>query len=120
MTEAARVALSDATHAVFVAIVPLAAAVLVLSFLLPEHPLRTHRAPTPDGETLYAARSSRGARRATCSRRSRTSGSSASSSARSHASRQSRHPIGAGQRVRVARPGGRGLREQLSSPARRR
>ncbi len=42
VTEAARVALSDATHAVFVAIVPLAAAVFVLSFLLPEHPLRTH------------------------------------------------------------------------------
>jgi EmrB/QacA subfamily drug resistance transporter len=39
--EAARIALSDATHAVFVAIVPLAAAVLVLSFLLPEIPLRT-------------------------------------------------------------------------------
>ena len=41
MSEAARVALSDATHAVFVAIVPLAVAVFVLSFLLPEHPLRT-------------------------------------------------------------------------------
>src|SRR4051794_7618180 len=43
--EAARHALADATHAVFVALVPLAAAVLVLSFLLPEEPLRT-RAPS--------------------------------------------------------------------------
>src|SRR4051795_9332496 len=41
VSEAARVALSDATHAVFVALIPLAAAVLVLSFLLPELPLRT-------------------------------------------------------------------------------
>jgi len=41
VSEAARVALSDATHAVFVALIPLAAAVLVLSFLLPEEPLRT-------------------------------------------------------------------------------
>jgi EmrB/QacA subfamily drug resistance transporter len=38
---AARAALAHATHAVFVAIVPLAAAVLVLSILLPEEPLRT-------------------------------------------------------------------------------
>jgi EmrB/QacA subfamily drug resistance transporter len=38
---AARASLADATHAVFVAIVPLAAAVLVLSILLPEEPLRT-------------------------------------------------------------------------------
>src|SRR3954471_19676336 len=41
VSEAARVALADATHAVFVALIPLAAAVLVLSFLLPEEPLRT-------------------------------------------------------------------------------
>jgi MFS family permease len=39
---AARVALSHATHSVFWAIVPLAAVVLALSVLLPEHPLRTH------------------------------------------------------------------------------
>jgi EmrB/QacA subfamily drug resistance transporter len=39
---AARHALNSATHSVFVAIVPIAAAVLVLSLLLPEHPLRTH------------------------------------------------------------------------------
>jgi EmrB/QacA subfamily drug resistance transporter len=39
--EFARIALADATHAVFVAIVPLAAFVLVLSFVLPEEPLRT-------------------------------------------------------------------------------
>jgi MFS family permease len=38
---AARAALAYATHGVFVAIVPLAAAVLVLSILLPEEPLRT-------------------------------------------------------------------------------
>ena len=42
VSEAARVALSHATHAVFVAIIPLAAAVFVLSFLLPEKRLRTH------------------------------------------------------------------------------
>jgi hypothetical protein len=41
VSEAAREALAHATHAVFVAIVPLAAIVLVLSFLLPEEPLRT-------------------------------------------------------------------------------
>jgi EmrB/QacA subfamily drug resistance transporter len=41
--DAAREALNDATHAVFVAIVPLAAIVLLLAFLLPEHPLRTKR-----------------------------------------------------------------------------
>jgi EmrB/QacA subfamily drug resistance transporter len=40
--EAARAALADATHAVFWAIVPLAAVVLVLAILLPEYPLRTH------------------------------------------------------------------------------
>ena len=39
--DAARAALAHATHGVFVAIVPLAAAVLVLSILLPEEPLRT-------------------------------------------------------------------------------
>jgi EmrB/QacA subfamily drug resistance transporter len=44
VSEAARSALADATHAVFVAIVPLAAAVLVLSILLPEERLQT-RAP---------------------------------------------------------------------------
>ena len=33
--------LAGATHAVFVAIVPLAALIVVLAFLLPEHPLRT-------------------------------------------------------------------------------
>jgi EmrB/QacA subfamily drug resistance transporter len=44
VSEAARHALADATHAVFVALVPLAAAVLVLSILLPEERLRT-RAP---------------------------------------------------------------------------
>jgi hypothetical protein len=33
--------LAGATHAVFVAIVPLAALIVVLSFLLPEHELRT-------------------------------------------------------------------------------
>ena len=38
---AARASLAHATHAVFVAIVPLAAAVLVLAILLPEEPLRT-------------------------------------------------------------------------------
>jgi hypothetical protein len=38
---AARAALSDATHAVFWAIVPLAAIVLALAILLPEYPLRT-------------------------------------------------------------------------------
>ncbi len=37
--EAAREALNHATHAVFVAIVPLAVVVLVLAFLLPEHEL---------------------------------------------------------------------------------
>jgi EmrB/QacA subfamily drug resistance transporter len=42
--EAARAALADATHAVFWAIVPLAAVVLALAILLPEYPLRT-RAP---------------------------------------------------------------------------
>jgi EmrB/QacA subfamily drug resistance transporter len=42
VSESARVALSDATHAVFVALIPLAAVVLVLAVLLPEHPLRTH------------------------------------------------------------------------------
>jgi MFS family permease len=41
--EAAREALNAGTHAVFVAVVPLAAIVLVLAFLLPEHPLRTKR-----------------------------------------------------------------------------
>ncbi len=35
--------LDHATHAVFVAIVPLAALIVVLSFLLPEHELRTSR-----------------------------------------------------------------------------
>src|SRR4051794_12823446 len=44
VSEAARHALADATHAVFAALVPLAAAVLVLSILLPEERLRT-RAP---------------------------------------------------------------------------
>src|SRR4051794_12135885 len=39
--ESARIALADAIHAVFVAIVPLAAAVVVLAILLPELPLRT-------------------------------------------------------------------------------
>jgi EmrB/QacA subfamily drug resistance transporter len=38
---AARASLAHATHGVFVAIVPLAAAVLVLAILLPEEPLRT-------------------------------------------------------------------------------
>jgi hypothetical protein len=37
----AREALAGATHSVFVALVPLAAAVVVLAVLLPEHPLRT-------------------------------------------------------------------------------
>jgi EmrB/QacA subfamily drug resistance transporter len=41
--DAAREALNHATHAVFVAVVPVAAVVLVLAFLLPEHPLRTQR-----------------------------------------------------------------------------
>lgn len=41
--EAAREALNHATHAVFVAIVPLAAVIVVLAFLLPEHELRTRR-----------------------------------------------------------------------------
>jgi MFS family permease len=41
--DAAREALNDATHAVFVACVPLAAVILVLAFLLPEHELRTKR-----------------------------------------------------------------------------
>jgi len=45
--QAARVALADALHAVFVALVPLAALVLLLSFLLPELPLRTN-APADD------------------------------------------------------------------------
>ena len=45
--ESARVALAHATHAVFVAIVPLAAIVLVLAVLLPELPLRTN-APADD------------------------------------------------------------------------
>jgi EmrB/QacA subfamily drug resistance transporter len=44
VSEAARSALADATHAVFVAIVPLAAAVLVLAIMLPEERLQT-RAP---------------------------------------------------------------------------
>jgi Na+/melibiose symporter-like transporter len=48
---AARAALAHATHGVFVAIVPLAATVLVLSILLPEEPLRTaapaDAAPSP-------------------------------------------------------------------------
>jgi EmrB/QacA subfamily drug resistance transporter len=44
VSEAARHALADATHAVFFALVPLAAAVFVLSLLLPEERLRT-RAP---------------------------------------------------------------------------
>lgn len=39
--DAAREALNAGTHAVFVAVVPLAALVFVLAFLLPEHPLRT-------------------------------------------------------------------------------
>jgi EmrB/QacA subfamily drug resistance transporter len=39
--ESARIALAHATHAVFVAIIPLAALVFVLSILLPEEPLRT-------------------------------------------------------------------------------
>ena len=73
--------LDHATHAVFVAIIPMAALIVVLAFLLPEHELRD--------ATPYAARSSRGESRATCSRRSRTSGSSASESAFSQASRQS-------------------------------
>ena len=47
MPDSARVALADATHAVFVAIVPLAAIVLVLVVLLPELPLRTN-APADD------------------------------------------------------------------------
>jgi MFS family permease len=41
--DAAREALNAGTHAVFVAVVPLAAIVMVLAFLLPEHPLRTKR-----------------------------------------------------------------------------
>jgi EmrB/QacA subfamily drug resistance transporter len=41
VSESARAALADATHAVFWAIVPLAVAVLALALLLPEHPLRT-------------------------------------------------------------------------------
>jgi EmrB/QacA subfamily drug resistance transporter len=36
--------LAGATHAVFVAVVPLAALILVLSLVLPEHPLRTRTA----------------------------------------------------------------------------
>jgi hypothetical protein len=39
--EGAREALAHACQAVFVAMIPLAAAVLILSFLLPELPLRT-------------------------------------------------------------------------------
>jgi EmrB/QacA subfamily drug resistance transporter len=39
-----RADLAGATHAVFVAIVPLAAVILVLSLVLPEHPLRTRTA----------------------------------------------------------------------------
>jgi EmrB/QacA subfamily drug resistance transporter len=39
--EGAREALAHACHAVFVAMIPLAVAVLILSFLLPEYPLRT-------------------------------------------------------------------------------
>jgi MFS family permease len=35
-------ALADATHAVFVAVVPLAALILALAIALPEHPLKTH------------------------------------------------------------------------------
>ena len=41
VSEAARSALGDATHAVFVALIPLAAAVFVLSILLPEERLHT-------------------------------------------------------------------------------
>lgn len=41
--EAAREALNAGTHAVFVAVVPLAAVVLLLAWALPEHPLRTKR-----------------------------------------------------------------------------
>src|SRR3954452_20116643 len=40
--DSARPALAHATHAVFVAIIPLAAIVLVLAILLPEEPLRTN------------------------------------------------------------------------------
>jgi EmrB/QacA subfamily drug resistance transporter len=39
-----RAALADATHAVFVAVVPLAFLILVLSLVLPEHPLGTRTA----------------------------------------------------------------------------
>ncbi|MBE2320505.1 MFS transporter [Solirubrobacter sp. CPCC 204708] len=41
--DAAREALNTATHAVFVACVPLAAVILVLAWALPERPLRTKR-----------------------------------------------------------------------------
>ncbi len=41
--EAAREALNHATHAVFVACVPIAAVILVLSVLLPQHELKTTR-----------------------------------------------------------------------------
>jgi EmrB/QacA subfamily drug resistance transporter len=42
VNDAARVALSHATHAVFVALIPLAACVLVLSVVLPEEHLKTN------------------------------------------------------------------------------
>jgi EmrB/QacA subfamily drug resistance transporter len=45
--QAARVALSHATNAVFWAIVPLAAVVVALAILLPEHPLRTQAPGDP-------------------------------------------------------------------------
>jgi EmrB/QacA subfamily drug resistance transporter len=45
---AARAALSHAIHAVFWAIVPLAAIVLALAILLPEHPLRTRAPGAPE------------------------------------------------------------------------
>jgi hypothetical protein len=47
---AARAALADATHAVFWAIVPLAAIVLALAILLPEYPLRTRSPAEPEPE----------------------------------------------------------------------
>ena len=55
VSEAARSALGDATHAVFVALVPLAAAVFVLSILLPEERLHTPRTgPDELGRTKLA------------------------------------------------------------------
>ena len=92
------------THAVFVAIVPLAALILVLAFLLPEHELRGSQLARHHPRDLVAQVAHLGV---VGQRQRALAGLEAVG-----------HAIGARQRVRVARPRDLGLRRRAASPAR--